>query len=250
MLTLGSSLTQYLTTASFAKCAIALVALGALTACGGGGQSQQSLALTPAGQVHKLAVGSEVGTSVEMIFTMNDGVPLNRGTTLDLAYRVVGGLDFAKVPFEWQECGAYVMLGRGTSFIGSPDGYVPLAVTVAVAAADVSKAEQVGARVRGADGHEIVLQSQCDSHKAYVLGDVVRLGFLAARLYPEDFHYWPAYQGVWNGYEYVAFQDGMYLGVKDGRVIVHNGRKWNLQDVGKVSDYIAPIQTGPAKPAM
>jgi len=50
----------------------------------------------------------------------------------------------------------------------------------------------------------------------------------------------PSIRGVYEGYDYRHYpKSGNYLATRDGRVIIHNGRDWNLLDVGDLSEFLA-----------
>ncbi len=73
-----------------------------------------------------------------------------------------------------------------------------------------------------------------------------RMAVWAAAVYPEYFPWpYPRSEGVFDGYEYFSFFRGNNLiGVKNGRVYVHNNTDWNFLDVGAVTDFI------PASPSI
>ncbi|HSW04727.1 S8 family peptidase [Aquabacterium sp.] len=71
------------------------------------------------------------------------------------------------------------------------------------------------------------------------LSDVDRVFNWAELTYPQYFA-GPGTPGVWAPYTYRYYaSSGNYLGTAGGRIYLHNGRDWNLLDVGALADYLA-----------
>ena len=60
----------------------------------------------------------------------------------------------------------------------------------------------------------------------------------AEAYYPQFFTV-PAASGYSAPYSYRYYaRTGIYLGSANGRVLVHNGKEWNLLDVGSLADFL------------
>ena len=76
------------------------------------------------------------------------------------------------------------------------------------------------------------------NYSEYELRDVDRTFDWAESRYGK---YFPSHEptATWSGYTYRYYpSSGNYLGTKDGRVILHNGGDWNLQDVGALASFV------------
>jgi len=70
------------------------------------------------------------------------------------------------------------------------------------------------------------------------LADHERVMNWAESVYRAEFP-WPYMAGTYQGYAYRWYPaSGNYLAMRNGRMVVHNGRHWNFLDVGAVTDYL------------
>jgi hypothetical protein len=221
---------------------IALGALfGAISACGGGSLESESVAVatTTRGAMNATKLSLDAPTSAEtevIIFKFNvPGGQADQDGGLFLVNKAFQALDAAGVPSTLLECGEY---SPEKIPLGSYAGYTPMAITFRVNNSDIPKALTAGGKVRGLDNMYIVHPEQCGD-LAYHTSATARVFWYASAKYPQFFPGIAFRRPPQQGYEYAYFEDtGNYIGVKNGRVYVHNGRDWNYLDVGAVTDYI------------
>lgn len=81
-------------------------------------------------------------------------------------------------------------------------------------------------------------QALANGYARWLQADVGRVFNWAQAAFPQVFSGAPS-SGSTNGYLYRFYPEtGTYLGVRDGRIYVHNGREFNLLDVGSFRSYL------------
>lgn len=154
-------------------------------------------------------------------------------------------LDLLGVRFTYEGCGWYAGALVPPGAVPPPD--TPRAIHIKVAAVDIPKVIAVGGvKPNAPNGAYTVSNGFCSWQLEAAIKMPFRIAVWAAAVYPEHFPFlYPGTEGVFDGYEYFSFLGSSNLiGVKDGRVYVHNNTNWNFLDVGAVTDFI------PASPSM
>ena len=172
---------------------------------------------------------------VEVLYTFNyyreDAI-----SGWDGVRRVATMLDFARIPFTLVDCGAY----GPDPFYGAGGGsiWTPIGVLVKVAAVDARMAESLGGQLGVPAGTYIRMPQHCGT-AATALSLPGRLFAWASKSYPELFPEFTEAVFEWNGFSYTYFpHTGSYIGVRDNKVYLHNGRDWVFVEVGTVGDFI------------
>jgi hypothetical protein len=205
------------------------IALGiGVASCGGDDFSER-----PADSiVYAQAVGLE-GTDVLFSFNYwrDDAI-----TGWDAVRKVATDLDQRGIRFQLLECGLY-----GSDPIqGESGGYIwaPIGILVRVNATDLDLALSLGA-TEGIPAGTYIRDSRFCGDISLALAIPRRVFAWASSKYPEHFPHYTEAVFSWDGFTYAYFAaTGNYIGVKNGRVYIHNGRDWTFLDVGTVTDFL------------
>ncbi len=157
----------------------------------------------------------------------------DRDIEATLLKRSIALLDALGIGFQLLECGMYV-----SDFSGGYVGYSPSWNKFAIAKSDLQRAKSVGFEDFDPNTpYRFEYPFVCGSLSEATSASS-RIIQLAALLYPDLFPGYPV-DGNFDGYSYASFANGNYVGIKDGRVYVHNGKNWNYLDVGSIADFIS-----------
>ncbi len=204
--------------------------------------------ITSKSEVHQSKVVSEIlplTSDIYVVVTRNGDIA-SFGFPFTPVFRK---LDLLGVRFTYEGCGYYAGGPVPPGAVPPPD--TPTAVHIKIAAADVPKVIAVGGvKPNAPNGAYTRSDGICTSleERSRI---PFRIAVWAAAVYPEYFPFlYPGAEGVFDGYEYFSFLGGNNLiGVKDGRVYVHNNTDWNFLDVGAVTDFIPAVPSGPVSAA-
>jgi hypothetical protein len=235
--------------------ALAAVSSQLLTGCGGGDSttsvieasvgSPASLASPRVGaRLRGLAVRASDSTSAALDTLVVRAYLTNPSFSpiAALAAEAIADLDVAGIRFQIVECGIYTPGPSGTT-PGNGADFPPAGLVFRISAQDLNKAAAAGMEPYVLDPaleYHFADSRVCDLDTT--LSAYNRIFEIAPRLYPELFPL-GSLKGQYEGYWFADFVgSGNYLGVKDGRVYLHNGREWNFLDVGAVTDYIPTLE--------
>ena len=99
-------------------------------------------------------------------------------------------------------------------------------------------AESLGG-LRGVPAGTYIRVPQHCGNTASALSLPRRLFAWASLKYPHLFPEFTEAVDGWDGFSYTYFpRTGNYIGVRDNKVYLHNGRDWVFVEVGKVGDFI------------
>lgn len=214
-----------------------------LAACGGGDTAplQSSTSVLGQTQARALTAGSH-GNSGGAATTAAGRVLVVKTYNLLTDWRdtdsagfrnSIALLDAAGISFQIVDCG--ILANKVGDPIGAPS---PASWALFSIAAD----DLAMAKARGFEVHDPSLEWTFEAQRVCggwdeALSAGSRIIGYARIVYPDLF---PGVAGEneWEGYTYAVFINGNYVGVKGNRVFVHNGKNWNFQDVGAVTDYI------------
>lgn len=211
-----------------------------LIGCGGGTAGDEP-------EAHKLASSVEGEFSSEIVFIYNDSVERKIDESINTLLSIsIQKLDVAGIPFIHKACGIY----SSSADPGGTTDYPPSAMAFLVRPSDIEKVISIGGELRQANGLLITSEERC-SLRRRALSDSSRIVWFASGKYPQLFPGQPDSIQTYEDYEYSFFFDtGIYLGLKGGRVYIHNGREWNFSDIGAASDYIPGLSVNQGSVAM
>jgi hypothetical protein len=217
---------------------------GLLGGCGGGANSaveamhgaavrSNQFRILSAGDTDRTALASASAAQVSVVkfYNLRTEVP---ETAMDGFKLSIALLDAAGVSFEVVDCGI-VANETGEPFAATVP---PSWAMFSIAAGDLNKAKTQGFEEYDPSLKYTFVGRQSCGDWASALSAGSRIVGYARVAYPDLFP-GPSLESGWNGYTYGSFGNGNFVGVKDGRVFVHNGRDWIFLDVGSVGDYIS-----------